>query len=171
MIRKWLHKYVGFDANGKMNNCLVIYDYVKLMSAEKITNNMAEFQALGFLMTSMHNFTVKHDIPLLATIQLNRDGIDKETTDVVAGSDRVLWLTTNFSIFKDKSPEEIAQDGINEGNKKIVVLKSRHGSGLQQGDYINMTMKGEFATIIEGKTRYQLRKEKDTQKQHNIEDV
>lgn len=157
IMRRWICKYVGIDDNGKTKPCIIIYDYLKLMSAENLNGNLAEFQMLGFLMTSLHNFTVKHDIPILSFIQLNRDGIDKEATDAIAGSDRIVWLTTNFTIFKDKSPDEIAMDTPTEGNKKMVVLKSRHGSGIANGDYINVIMKGEFGKIIEGRTRYMIR--------------
>lgn len=153
IMRRWICKNVGIDDNGQTKPCLIIYDYIKLMSSEDLGKNLAEFQMLGFLLTSLHNFTVKHNIPVLSFIQLNRDGIDREATDAIAGSDRILWLTTNFTIFKDKSPEEIAMDTPLEGNKKMVVLKSRHGSGIANGDYINFTMKGEYAKIIEGRTR------------------
>lgn len=111
--------------------------------------NLAEFQELGFLMTSLHNFAVKYDVPVLAFIQLNRDGINREETDVIAGSDRVLWLTTNFTIFKTKSDEEMARDGVNGGNRKLVVLKARHGVGGGQTAYISVDFDGVTGTIRE----------------------
>ncbi len=33
----------------------------------------------------------------------NRDGETKESTDVVSESDRLVWLCTSFSIFKNKT--------------------------------------------------------------------
>lgn len=166
IMRRWIHQHVKFNDNGVMNPCLIIYDYVKLMSGDSLAN-MQEYQALGFLMTSMHNFAVKNDVPILSLIQLNRDGIDKESTDVVSGSDRIVWLTTNFAIFKAKSPEEIAADGPENGNRKLVILKSRHG-GLADNDYINMTMHGEFCRIIENKTKYELKVERNRPPDPNI---
>lgn len=160
IMRRWIHQSVGTDNNGNLLPCLIIYDYVKLMTSENLSANLSEYQALGFLMTSMHNFAVKQDVPILAFVQLNRDGINNEETSVISGSDRILWLTTNFSIFKDKSPEEIAADGIEHGNKKLVVLKSRHGSGLTPGDYINYYMIGEYGKVLQGQTRFQLRQNK-----------
>lgn len=156
IMRRWLVKTVGLKSDGKANDCLIVYDYLKLMSSEKINNNMAEFQALGFMISSLHNFSVRYGIPVFALIQLNREGIVKEGTDVASGSDRIIWLCSNFSIFKEKSDEEIAQDGINNGNRKLVPIVSRHGAGLSSGDYINCFMQGSISKIVEGKTKFQL---------------
>ena len=157
-MRRWIIQTVGFDENGRTNNCLIIYDYLKLMSADSINNSVQEFQALGFQITSLHNFCVEYDCPCLSFVQLNRDGITKESTDVVSGSDRLIWLCTSFSIFKNKSDEEIAEDGDEYGNKKLVPIVARHGPGLSDRDYISMAMKGETAKIVEKSTRNEIRK-------------
>lgn len=153
LIKRWIVQEVKVDDNGKTNNCVIIYDYLKLMSSNSITNNIQEYQALGFQITSLHNLCVKLDIPCLSFVQLNRDGITKESTDAVSGSDRLIWLCTSFSIFKIKSPEELAEDGPNAGNRKLVPIVSRHGAGLDDGDYINMVMQGSHARLRELKTR------------------
>lgn len=153
LIKRWVMQDVKTDDNGKTNNCLIIYDYLKLMSSNSITNNIQEYQALGFQITSLHNLCVKLDIPCLSFVQLNRDGITKESTDAVSGSDRLIWLCTSFTIFKAKSPEELAEDGPNAGNRKLVPIVSRHGGGLDDGDYINMVMQGSHAKLRELKTR------------------
>ena len=120
IMRKWIHQEVGFDENGRTNDCIIIYDYLKLMNSDSISNSMQEFQVLGFQITQLHNFCVKHDVPCLSFVQLNRDGITKESTDVVSGSDRLIWLCTSFTIFKMKSDEEMADDGEEHGNRKLV---------------------------------------------------
>jgi len=153
IIRRWIVQEVKTDESGKTNECLIIYDYLKLMSSSSITNNIQEYQALGFQITSLHNLCVKLDIPCLSFVQLNRDGITKESTDAVSGSDRLIWLCTSFSIFKAKSPEELAEDGPNAGNRKLVPIVSRHGAGMDDGDYINMQMVGSHAKLIELRTR------------------
>ncbi len=158
LMRRWIIKTVGFDENGRTNNCLVIYDYLKLMTSDTINNNVQEFQALGFQITSLHNFCVEYDCPCLSFVQLNRDGITKESTDVVSGSDRLIWLCTSFSIFKNKSDEEIAEDGDQYGNKKLVPIVARHGPGLSDSDYISMAMRGETGRISEKSTRNEIRK-------------
>ena len=55
-------------------------------------------------------------------MQLNRDGITKESTDAVSGSDRLIWPCTSFTIFKMKSDEEKAEDNPKNGNRKMVPL-------------------------------------------------
>tara|TARA_A100001201_G_scaffold143761_1_gene147331 strand:- start:5796 stop:7271 length:1476 start_codon:yes stop_codon:yes gene_type:complete len=157
IMRKWIYQEVGFDENGRTKDCLIIYDYLKLMSSDSISNSMQEFQVLGFQITQLHNFCVKYDVPCLSFVQLNRDGITKESTDVVSGSDRLIWLCTSFTIFKMKSDEEMADDDEDNGNRKLVPIVARHGAGLDDGDYINMNMFGKFGKLVEGQTRNQLK--------------
>ena len=164
IMRKWIYQEVGFDENGRTKDCLIIYDYLKLMSSGNISSSMQEYQVLGFQITQLHNFCVKHDVPCLSFVQLNRDGITKETTDVVSGSDRLIWLCTSFTIFKAKSDEEIADDLEENGNRKLVPIVARHGAGMDDGDYINMNMVGKFGKILEGQTRNQLKNSSKSKK-------
>jgi len=157
IIRRWIARVVGLNDQGTAKDCVVIYDYLKLMDAADMkAKNLAEFQMLGFMMTSLHNFALRYDIPILAFIQLNRDGITKESTDTASGSDRIIWLCSNFTIYKKKSDEEIAKDGEEHGNRKLVPVISRHGEGLEQNDYINIIMRGKYAALSEGKTALEL---------------
>lgn len=156
IMRKWIYQHVGFDGEGRTKDCLIVYDYLKLMGSESITNVMQEYQVLGFQITKLHNFCVKYDVPCLSFVQLNRDGITRESTDVVSGSDRLIWLCTSFSIFKMKSDEEIAEDSIEHGNRKLVPVVARHGSGLDDGDYISIKMFGNIGKIEEDETRNEI---------------
>jgi hypothetical protein len=164
-MRKWIYQHVGFDENGQTKDCLVVYDYLKLMGSEGISASMQEYQVLGFQITKLHNFVVKYDVPCLAFVQLNRDGITKESTDVVSGSDRLIWLCTSFSIFKLKSDEEVATDGIDNGNRKLVPVVARHGEGLDDGDYVSMKMHGRFGRIEEGDTRNEIHENSRTREE------
>jgi hypothetical protein len=149
IARRWLFKHVGYNDEGRMNDCLIIYDYLKLMTSESINNNVAEFQALGFQITQLHNFCVEHDVPCLAFVQLNRDGITRESEDVISGSDRLIWLCTSFSIFKARSPEEIAEENLGNGvNRRLIPVVARHGPGMD-GNSIFMRMTGELAKLEE----------------------
>lgn len=156
IMRRWIVKEVGLNSDGTAKDCVIFYDYLKLMDTQGMTQDLKEYQVLGFMMTALHNFASKYKVPIVAFIQLNRDGITKESTDTASGSDRIIWLCSNFSIFKRKSPEEIAEDGPDNGNRKLVPLVSRHGGGLDDNDYINCHMKGWCAKITEGKTRLEL---------------
>ena len=158
IAKRWLLKKVGYDENGVLNDCVIIYDYLKLMSSSSISNNMAEFQVLGFQITQLHNFCVENDCPCLSFVQLNRDGITKESTDVVSGSDRLVWLCTSFTIFKDKTDEEKLQDGVQNGNKKLIPIVSRHGPGIEDEGYICLQMDGQFARLRELGTIREIKK-------------
>ena len=156
MMRRWIVKDVGLEDNGSAKPCVIFYDYLKLMDSQGMSQDLKEYQVLGFMMTSLHNFATKYKVPIVAFVQLNRDGITKESTDTASGSDRIIWLCSNFTIFKRKSDEEIAEDGPTEGNRKLVPIISRHGGGLDDNDYINCHMKGWCAKISEGRTKLEI---------------
>lgn len=162
LIRRWLIKDVGLNEDGTAKDCVIFYDYLKLMDSQGMSQDMKEYQVLGFMMTQLHNFATKYKVPIVAFVQLNRDGITKETTDTASGSDRIIWLCSNFTIFKRKTDEEIAEDGPAAGNRKLLPVISRHGGGLDDNDYINCHMEGQFAKIKEGKTRLELMKSDDS---------
>lgn len=159
IIRRWIHKVVGFHPDGKTKDCLIFYDYIKLMNDESLKFNVGEFQILGFMMTALHNVAVRNDVAIVVLTQLNRDGLENEDAGVIAGSDRIVWIATNIAVFKPKSDEEIANGDLEHGSHKMVIIKQRHGPGMARGDYINMHMRGAFAQLTEGKTRFQLRKQ------------
>lgn len=160
-IRRWLYKDVGKE-NGNTKDCVVVYDYIKLMTATGISNSMAEYQLLGFQMSALTNFAIKYDIPILAFTQLNRSGINEESTAAVSQSDRLAWFAANFSIFKKKEKEEIEHDdpinGQTYGNRKLIPIVCRHGGGLEDGDYINVKLTGNIAKVEEGLLRSEVQK-------------
>lgn len=156
LMRRWIVKDVGLEDDGSAKPCVIFYDYLKLMDSQGISQDLKEYQVLGFMMTSLHNFATRYKVPIVAFVQLNRDGITKESTDTASGSDRIIWLCSNFTIFKRKSDEEIAEDGPTEGNRKLVPIISRHGGGLDDNDYINCHMKGWCAKISEGRTKLEI---------------
>lgn len=170
VMKRWVIQTVGLKDDGTAKDCVVFYDYLKLMDSTGMSQDLKEYQVLGFMMTSLHNFAVKYRLPVVAFIQLNRDGITKESTDSASGSDRIIWLCSNFSIFKRKSDEEIAEDGGNSGNRKLIPVISRHGGGLDDNDYINCNMKGWCAKITEGSTKLELMNKTNTKKDGFIVD-
>lgn len=149
ICRRWLLKHVGYNEEGKMRDCLLVYDYLKIMDTNSL-NNVAEFQALGFQITQLHNFCVEYQVPCLSFAQLNRDGITKETEDAVSGSDRLIWLCTSFSIFKIRNEEEIQEESsiAKNINRRLIPVVSRHGPGLEGGS-IYMRMTGDRSRLEE----------------------
>lgn len=157
-MRRWVRREVGLGPDGKAKPCVIIYDYLKLMGADQLGGKMAEFQALGFLMNSLKNFMGKYSVACLCFAQVNREGIDREDSAVIAGSDRVGWFATSASLYKRKGEDEEAEE---DGPKtkyshKLIPLFCRHGPGIEQGNYINMETDYDKAIVREGPTRYEL---------------
>jgi replicative DNA helicase len=171
LMRRWILKNVGLRPDGKANRCVIIYDYLKLMDAKGISNDMKEYQLLGFMITSLHNFTVKYDIPIVAFMQLNRDGIDKEDTSAASMSDRIIWLCSNFSILKKKTDEEMAEDGPMLGNRKLVPIVCRHGPGLNFGEYICLNFEGRCMKLTELGTNTSLKKNSSSSEDDSDDNV
>ncbi len=139
IARRWIVKNVGFNSQGKANDCVIVYDYMKLTSGEGLTKFTPEYITLGLMLTEMHNFAVKYEIPIIGFVQLNRDGIDNDDGSIIAGSDRILWLCSSMAVLRNKTEDDAQLCGWQFGNKKLSVMETRQGSGLEnEGDYINL---------------------------------
>lgn len=148
-IRRWIYTDVGLKADGTANQCLIIYDYFKLMSANDLSNNINETQAMGFQISKLTDFCNRYDVPCLSFVQLNRTGIDKETTDTIFGSDKLLHLCNSFSIFKIKTIDEMKLDGPHKGNRKFITLASRYGGEHDFGEYVSMQAALDMCRLYE----------------------
>lgn len=157
-MRRWVLQEVGLREDGQANDCLMVFDYLKLMDSSAIGKQLQEYQVLGFMMTSLHNFAVRYGVPILVLVQLNRDGIDSEGTDSVSGSDRIGWLCSHLSILKVQSPEEKAEQVGSDVkySHKLVTLVARHGAGLPDNEYINMRARYAYGLLEEGPTKSEL---------------
>lgn len=170
LIKRWIISDVGLNKNGQAKPCIVIYDYLKLMSEES-GKGYQEYQAIGFLMTSLVNFCKKYNFPILSFIQTNRDGISKDDASTVSQSDRVLWFCSSLAIFRPKEMEEMEQDGYEHGNRKLIVTDCRYGPGLTSGDYINCNFNKNISKISEGKTKFEIWKNNKKNKPLPKEDI
>lgn len=153
LLRRWINHKVGYNDSGKVNPHLVVYDYFKLSDSSDL-KSMDEYQALGFQISALHDFCREFNTPVLSFVQVNRDGINKESTDVIAQSDRLGWNCISLSIWKRKTPEEIGQNP-KAGTHKLVPLEGRFMSKLDPGDYINYYFDEAKSKITELKTRFQ----------------
>ncbi len=152
VARRWMVKSVGFNDQGQANPCLAIYDYLKLTNADEIgSKRMQETQLLGFLISALHDFAMQWGIPILATVQLNRDGVNQTGGEFAAGSDRFLWLGSNFSVLKRKTRKEMAEDPPSNGTKKLMVTDTRYGPGMFENEYINIIDNLRVGKLQEGK--------------------
>jgi replicative DNA helicase len=140
IIRRWILTDVGMDENGNTNDCVVMYDYFKLMNEDAL-KVMQEYQALGFQISHLSDFCKEYDFACMAFVQLNRQ-------EDVSQSDRLRWLCHSYARFRKKTPEEEAEDGVNEGNRKMHIEDTRFGPGLDD-DYINLKLDGYVSKVTE----------------------
>jgi len=156
VMRRWIFKTVGFNDDGTAKPCLIILDYIKTMNLGELGDNQ-EFQYLGQITTDLHNFCRKYHLPILALVQLNRDGLSSSGQGVFAGSDRIAWLCSSLIIFRKKEDVDFADDPPQNGNRKLEVIDCRYGPGLQHGEYINIYADFARSTIKEGRTNIENR--------------
>lgn len=135
VIRKFVQKYVT-RGEGQTPKCLIIYDYIKLMSAKDL-KNAAEWQMLGFLICALHDLAVQLNIPILVFGQLNREALKVDSVATIGGSDRISHNLDSLTLFRKKRPEEIELDGTQRGNHLMKVALARRGPGNDYDDWIN----------------------------------
>lgn len=148
IVRRWIVQKVGYDNKGRTKPCLLVYDYLKLTKSTEVAQ-LKEYEAIGYRMSGLHDLTNQYSFPCLTFCQLNRE-FD------VSQSDRIRWFCTSMCSLQKKTEEEIAQDGRENGNRKLVPEDFRFGPGLEDGDYINFSLDGKFASLKEMQTRNQL---------------
>lgn len=160
IIRRWVTTEVGYS-DGKLNDCLVIYDYFKIMNQSDL-GDLQEYQAIGYQLSALADLTKIYDFPCLSFTQVNRDGIGKETSDIISQSDRFTWLSTSITLLKRKDEEEIVEEGRENGNMKIKIVDNmcRFGPGLDVGDHINIKLDGSIFRMTEVGTKFQASKSK-----------
>lgn len=157
-IRRWVIKEVGLGPDGKAKPCVVFYDYLKVMDPTTINKFLSEHQALGFITTALKNFAGRYGVACPCMAQANRAGIDREESDVIAGSDRIGMFATSVSLYKEKTDEEKAGEVGRRAKytHKLVPMFSRYGEGLPRGDYINMRAEYHIGRVTEGPTALEL---------------
>lgn len=146
VIRKFFHKYVG-ESKGDVPQCLVIYDYVKLMSMDDL-KTAQEWQILGFLLSAIHDVAAQLNIPILCLGQLNREALKTDSEYTVAGSDRITHNLDSLTIFRQKKEEEIDSDGEHRGTHIFKTPIARKGPGHEYNDWVNINFdksSGQFS--------------------------
>lgn len=168
-MRNWLIKEVGLNQDGTAKPCLIIYDYIKLMDSKDIKSTLNEHQIIGFMMTTLHNFAVRYNIPLCVFGQTNRANVEKSDSSVIGLSDRIAQLATSISLFVQPKDEEIQELGPSAKNRKMYVIAARDAPALDYGDYIMFDFQGWMGKIVEGKTRSQILAEKKNNEDFKVD--
>ncbi len=175
IMRKWLVKNVGLNSEGKAKKpCIVVYDYLKLTDSSQITNNTAEYQVIGFVMTKIHDFAKRYGVGMVVLVQLNRSGIDVEDSSTASQSDRIIWLCTSFSIFKWKDREdlvlEMRKPEESRFTHKLINLLGRYGPGNLPGDFINVSTNYAKGSLIEGPLNSELNPDDGSDEEEDEDD-
>lgn len=132
-FRKWSNKnQLGF----------AIYDYIKpseMRGAAEIS------QSLGLMADFLKSIAGTLEIPILAGLQLNK------MTGAVSDSQKPERYADVLMYWKDKSVEQLRQDGVDCGNYCMQVIKNRNGSIHDEDDYCDIQFIGDLMNIKEAK--------------------
>jgi replicative DNA helicase len=157
-IRRWVNINVPLDEDGVRPSCVVILDYLQSNDVSQYSKNVQEQQILGSMMLKLIDLASKLDITVSAFVQLNRTGITKDDTSVIANSDRIVQKAASIALLKKKSKEEIDELGGSGGNAKITVVKSRFGPGTDDMDHICLNFNFLTSKITEVGTYFDIMK-------------
>lgn len=138
----------------KHNIQAVFFDYIKMPSSSKNDLKSAqEWQMLGYTTTALKEVAGELGIPIYTACQENRSdvkGTEKDASNIGA-SDRILHYATKVMFLYNKSPEQIAKEGMSNGTKQIKIMVQRNGdSDLPP---INLDFDGSRARIREVKNQ------------------
>lgn len=158
LIRRWLVKEVKLDAHGYANECVVFYDYIKLMNSDDLkSGGMAEHQSIGFITIGLKNLMGKYNARCVAFAQQNREGLDSDDERGIALSDRLTWFPTSVSILRwQTTDEQAAQVDPSQPNArpqfshKLIPILSRHGGRWPRNESIFVQTNLDTCTMKEG---------------------
>ena len=131
-VKKVSHKFGGLD--------VLIVDYLK---ATGDADAFATYAELGKLTDMIkNNIAGAMDIAALAAAQLTDTGKLADSAKIARNASTVLLLL-------DKTPEEKVADGVNSGNKKLVVQFNRNGPQHSDDEYIDINFNGNIISLEE----------------------
>lgn len=122
---------------------LLIYDYIKpteRYGAAEIS------QSLGLMTDFLKSLVGNLQISGLAGLQLNK------LTGAVSDSQKPERYADVLMYWKDKSVDQLRQDGLDCGNYCMQVIKNRNGSIHDDDDYVDIKFIGDLMHIEEAKT-------------------
>lgn len=132
-----IHKILKY----KMNLEFSIFDYIK----SNIQSAAENYNALGSRCDFLkNNVAGELNIAMLAGAQLNRN-------NAVADSDKIERYVSASILWRDKTTEELAKDGLDCGNFAMTVDLNRLGEQMTEDEYIDMKFDGNLMRIEQAK--------------------
>lgn len=121
---------------------VLIVDYFKSSSDGDAWNSYAE---LGRFTDFVKNrIAGEMNIAALGAAQLNSAG-------KVADSAKIGRNASTIAIITDKTPDEVALDGADCGNKKLRVILNRNGAQMTDDEYIDLKFQGNLISYEQAK--------------------
>ena len=127
-----LEKVTALARKFKMqyNIAALFFDYIKIPANQLASLKAAqEWQMLGFFTSGLKDIGGMLNIPVYTAAQENRNDVDGQNKNAsnVGGSDRILQLATKLCFLYNKSDEQIAKQGIVNGNQQLYIAYQRNG--------------------------------------------
>ena len=125
---------------GRGNKMIFSFDYIKT-SSDKQSGNKSEWQMVGEMVDKFKKCIQKEIledglpvIPMITSVQSNRSGITNnrnsqnivDDESIVSLSDRITQFCSHMFILRQKTTDEIADDGSSFGTHKLINVKARH---------------------------------------------
>ncbi len=125
---------------GRGNNMVFSFDYIKT-SSDGISGNKNEWQLVGEMVDKFKKCIQKEIledgapvIPMITSVQSNRSGITTnrnaqnivDDESIVSLSDRITQFCSHMFILRQKTHDEMADEGSHFGTHKLVNVKARH---------------------------------------------
>lgn len=108
----------------------LFFDYIKIPSSQgNSMRQMQEYQMLGFFTSGLKDIAGTLKIPVYTAAQTNRANLGETDKDAssIGGSYRILQLATKLMFLTNKSNEQIAKEGRQNGNQVMLIKYQRNG--------------------------------------------
>ena len=108
----------------------IFFDYLKFPASQVASlKSVQEWQMLGYIASGLKDLAATLKIPIWSACQENRANItsEKKNETNVGGSDRILQLASKLIFLSNKTDEEIAKEGIINGNQRLYIAYQRNG--------------------------------------------
>ena len=125
---------------GRGNKMIFSFDYIKTTS-DNAGANKTEWQMVGEMVDKFKRCVQKeilYDglpiIPMITSVQSNRSGITNnrnsqnvvDDESIVSLSDRITQFCSHMFILRNKTTDEILNEGVRFGTHKLINVKARH---------------------------------------------
>lgn len=108
----------------------IFFDYIKIPSSQANFRQQQEYQALGYFTSGLKELAGILKIPIFTACQANRSDLNTSNPDAtnIGGSYRILQLASKLMFLINKSEEQIARDGFQNGNQQLLIKYQRNAA-------------------------------------------